>query len=466
MLKRITAILVAALMLLSLFSCEKKDDGVKEADHSEINSLPVIATENFEVTVSMMTYFLNSYYRSFISDNQLTLGQLGLDPSRELDDQMYSEEYTWLDYFLFYVSDALKQQIVMAEAALGAGFELSEEDLQHIEDQISYVDEKAANGGNSTDYLIKNTYGECVNESTLRKCLQLTNLAKKYTDHLVGTYTFTDKEFEDYFEANKKDLLSFSYIRYQVLDAELSNSAKADFTAAKTEEEFVSVIKKYASETVYDADEEYLTNLLKDCYVYGAAYTEDSEFADWAFEKDRKAYDVYTEELEDGRLMAAMALPASDEAISEVLWRDITPVHNIESIYFAESVYETADAAKEKAEEVFKTLDKNSDFSQLIEEYAGGSTSNLIKGASPGAIEDWVFDESRKTGDIGIVTVKNAGTYIIRLLEDGIPAWKTFTLQGMSDAKFNAYMEDLLESTELILNNDAIGQVTPITYVN
>lgn len=466
MLKRITALLLAALMILSLFSCQKKDEDEKQADNSEINPMPVMATENFEVTVSMMTYFLNSYYRSFISENQLALGQLGLDPSRELADQMYDDEYTWLDYFIFYISDALKQQLVMAEAAEKAGFELSEEDLKNIDDQLSYIDTKSQTSGKPSSYLIQEAYGENVNESTIRKCLNLTTLAMRYSNHVVGSYSFTDDEFEAYFEKNTKDILSFNYIRYQVVDSANVENAKADFTSAKTEEEFVDMIKKYSALTVYDPSDEYIASVLKESYVYGASYAEDSKFADWAFEADRKAYDVYTEEYEDGRLMVAMALPAAGIKYNEVLWRDDTPLHNIESILFSEATYKTADEAKKKAEDVFATIDKSSDFGALIEEYAGGTSSNLIKGASPGSIEDWVFDEARKTGDIGLVTVSGTGTYIIRLLEDGIPAWKHFTLQGLSSSKFDKYLKDLLESTEMKLNNDAISQLTPITYVS
>jgi len=463
MLKRITAMLLALLMLLSLFSCKKEDD-VEAPDNEEINPLPIMATENFEVTVSMMTYFLNSYYRSFVSNNSLYLGQLGLDPSKPLDEQKYSDDYTWLDYFLFYLSDTLKQQLVIAEAAKEAGFELTKEDIEDIDTQLSYIDEKAASGGNTTAYLIRTNYGECVNEHTIRKCLELTTLSMRYSNHLAASYTFTDEDFENYFKENSKDILSFSYIRYQATTDDADKTI-ADFTSCKTEDEFVDMIKKYAKETVYDADEEYMTSLMKECYVYGAAYSENSDFADWAFADGRKAYEVYTEKTGDNKVLVAMALPASDEAYTDVLWRDVTPVHNIESIYFAESVYKTGDAAKSKAEEVFATLDADSDFSALIEEYDGGTTSNLIKGASSDAIDRWVFDESRQVGDIGLVTVKGTGTYIIRLKEDGIPAWKHFTLEGLADKTFSDFLSERTKNTEISLNNDAMAEITPITYV-
>ena len=57
------------------------------------------------------------------------------------------------------------------------------------------------------------------------------------------------------------------------------------------------------------------------------------------------------------------------------------------------------------------------------------------------------------------------GTYIIRLKEDGIPAWKYFTLQGLSDKTFNDFLKEWESKTEIRKNNDAIGQVEPIIII-
>ncbi len=463
MLKKITALLLAATMLLCFCSCKKeKGEDINKADNTEINPLPVMATENYEVTVSMMTYFFNASYRSFLSNNQSNLTAIGLDPTKSLSEQQYSEDYTWQDYFVLYVSDNLKQYMLLAEDAKANGFELSEENKADIEEEIRKLDDLAAESETTTTYIIQSNYGECVNEATIRKCLELSRLSMLYTSSLTAEYSFSDEEINEYYSENSKELLSFNYIRYQI-ETEDREAVTADFSKCSTEEDFVDMIKKYASQSVYDADNEYMETLLDNCYVYGAAYSENSDFANWAFDSERKAYDVYINDSENGKILVAMALPASEEAVSEVLWRDITPLHNIKSILFSEDEYSNAADAKRKAEDVLAEINAGASFDEKLSEYEGGSTDNMIRGNAPDEIEEWVFDESRKESEIGIVTVDGTGTYLIQMQKDGAIAWQYYALDGLTENRFAEHLEELRESIELQLNNDAVSQITPIT---
>ena len=168
MFRRFTAMLLTAVMLFSLCSCKQKDDGVKTPNSDEINPLPVMATENYEITVSMMSYYFNAYYRSYVNNNKDSLSAMGLDTSKPLSEQKYSEEYTWQDFFLFALSDNLKQQLLLAEDAKKNGFELSEDDKKSIDEEIKKLDDLAAQSNNATSYIIQSNYGECVNEATIR----------------------------------------------------------------------------------------------------------------------------------------------------------------------------------------------------------------------------------------------------------------------------------------------------------
>ncbi len=465
MAKRILAFLLVIVMAFSLFACKEEETPETEEKQKEIKPTPVLATDNFEVSISMVTYFFNGYYRNFVNQNEGSLASIGLDPTKPLDEQKYSEEYSWFDYFCFYIADQMKRQIVMAEAAKADGYTLSDDDIAYIEGELDKIEAVAGQSDTSTTYYITTYYGSCVNEYTIRRCLELGQYAKYYSGKLLDSYSFETDEIEAYFEKNAKDILSFNYIRYQV-ESEDQDKVVNDFSACETEADFVELIKKYASEGVYDADEEYLSETIESCYIYGAAYNENSEFAKWAFDDVRKAYDIYISKIDDGKTtLVAMALPVSGEAYkdSEVLWRDITPLHNVNSIRFLADDYETDAMAKQEAEKVFEEYKNGTAFADLVKKHNGGPTSNIIRGSIPAAVDAWIFDEARKVGEIGLVTEKNGDAYIIEMKEDGMATWEYYVVNALSDATYDADIEALQKKYELGYNSEGFAEITPVT---
>ena len=81
----------------------------------------------------------------------------------------------------------------------------------------------------------------------------------------------------------------------------------------------------------------------------------------------------------------------------------------------------------------------------------------------PKEIEEWVFDESRTVGEVGLVTVKNSSTYLIEMKADGIPAWKSFVLDAMRNESFNSDVEEMVKNTAMEENSNAFAQITTIT---
>ncbi len=463
MIRRITAFLLAAVMMLSLFACQKNDSENKD-NAGEPDPTPVLKTENFTVSVSMMTYFFNSSFRSFVTQNEDSLDALGLDPAKPLKDQVYENEYTWFDYFCFYLADTIPQQIAMAEMAKKNGYELTEADEKYIEGELEKLNNAAKESGNAIAYFIRTNFGECVNEATVRKCLELARYSRHYSEELVASYKFSDEEADKYFDEHAKELLSFNYIRYQIDDCDVK-TVTDDFASCVTEEDFVARIKEYAEDAVYDADEEYMAEVMESCYVYGAAYNDSSEFAKWAFADERQAYDIYISTVDDETVLVAMSLPGSEELYkdSPVLWKDVTPVHNIKSMVFSAEEYGNEKNAKTAAENVLKRINEGESFDKLMESYESGSTSNMVRGTAPDEIDEWVFDDARKEGEIGIITVKNGVTYLVQMKADGIAAWKHFTLDLMRNEAFANDIAKLLKSTDIEENNDALGGITPVT---
>ena len=465
MAKRIIAIFLAVFIILPLFSCKKEEENEENNEAvAEVNPTPVIKSENFEVTVSMMTYYFNAYYRSFVKQNEANLEAFGLNTTADLKNQKYDEDYTWFDYFCFAIAESVPQQVALAEAAKAEGYELTEDDKKYIENELSKLNKTAEEAGKPLQYIINVNYGDAVNELTIKKCLELTRFSKSYSDKMLKEYDFSDEAANEYFEKNANAFLSFNYIRYQIDKCD-ADKVTADFSACVTEEDFVEMIKKYAAEAVYDADEEYFEKLMDECYVHGASYNDSSDFAKWAFDGVRAAYDIYIKKVGEETVLVAMALPGEGEAYkdSSVLWKDTTPLHNINSIVFSAEEYGNEKDAKKRAEEIFARYEAGESFADLMEECEGGSSSNLVRGNIPKELENWIFDESRTEGEVGLITVKNSYTYLVEMRADGIPAWKSFVLDAMRNESFTRDVEELVKNTAIEENSDGFAQITTIT---
>ena len=97
--RRILAFILAAIMVLSLFSCSKnekeKDRDENKNDNGSVAGSPAaVWSETTVVSEAMFTYFYNAYYRYFLETYQKSLSSMGLDPSMSLSLQKQSEEYT------------------------------------------------------------------------------------------------------------------------------------------------------------------------------------------------------------------------------------------------------------------------------------------------------------------------------------------------------------------------------------
>ena len=148
MLKKILALILCLVTVFSFISCDSADtdkDNNKEDIIQEMNGNPVLKTDNFTITVSMMSYYINSIYHKFVDNNADSLEEMGLDTTIALEYQKYSEEYTWLDFFLFEAADTTKERILLAEAAKSEGYELTKEDKESIDTELNNIRISAVN---------------------------------------------------------------------------------------------------------------------------------------------------------------------------------------------------------------------------------------------------------------------------------------------------------------------------------
>ncbi|GFI55694.1 hypothetical protein IMSAG013_00745 [Clostridiales bacterium] len=461
--RRIAICLTAVLVLPLLAGCSAQKSNNAD-DPSEFNSKVVVTTEHFSVSHSMMEYFFNSYYRNFANDYAARLSQMNLDTGKSLKNQKYSDEYSWFDYLLAQTLRQVQQLLYLNEAALESDLELSEDDRQKIDDTLARYDATASENETSTAYYLKNLFGDSVNETTVRKCLELQMLAAGYNAKLEEEQSFTDAQMQTYFEENSKEYTMIGLIRAVVPSEDVQS-----FADAENEHAFVRLLENLWLEQEPDLAEEELAEKLEDAYVRRAGFVEKAEFSQWAFDSARKPYETYIagDKTENDETTVYMLLPAADDSIGQVVYRDSTPLKNLKYILFQPEKNETAEACAQRTQEKFDKWQKegrlNSEaaFDALVQEYDGDTSLALERGQLIGKLEEWIFDVSRKEGDTSMITA-DEGTYVLYMLSDGEPQWKSHVREDMLQEALDAALEKLAEQYDARYSESALYDISQI----
>ncbi|MBQ9778659.1 MAG: hypothetical protein IJW22_07015 [Clostridia bacterium] len=187
----------------------------------------IAETENFEVTVPMMSYMLYTEYQNLVSTYDNYSQQFGttiqipaadktgtaLDTSKKLRDQIYqvktyddgsTRTVTWFDHFAELAQKDLKEILSCCEYALAQGIELEESELEAIDMTIDNLELYATYYGYTMNAYLSSMYGEGVLAKDVRAMMRLTELANKCSTQrskelLEGV---TDAAVEEKYNAN------------------------------------------------------------------------------------------------------------------------------------------------------------------------------------------------------------------------------------------------------------------------
>ncbi|MBQ4066892.1 MAG: hypothetical protein IJD22_04510 [Clostridia bacterium] len=459
--KRYTLILLAFLLIFSLFGCGETTDG---EDKYDLTSAPAVWSEHTIVTQDMFVYYYNGYYRYFLESNSNDLSRLGLDPSQPLSSQQQSEEYTWQQYITLQVYRQLREMIALADAAKAEGMELSDDDNKAIDSQVAAYDTMAAEAKMSSEQYIEKVYGKGVTKDVMKDSIELRFLANKYYEKLWGSYVYTDEECLSYYEENREDFLHFDYISATVPPEEVDA-----IVSATDEESFIDALRESITRTTFMDDYERFSNSIEDQltkkYHYMADIDLESELCQWVMEEERVGYDIHTKTEESGDVTVSMVLPTDREgAVSSVVYRVDDILKNFKYIIFEDSEGTTGAV---KADTIYKNWQEEpteSRFDYLCNEHGGSSATNVLREHLSADICDWVFAEERKAGDCEVITV-DGGAYLLYMMEDSGPSWMEDVKSTLSNDRYVDDVNAIIDKYPTEYDPDIVYNIVEVSVV-
>jgi len=390
------------------------------------------------------------------------LTYLGLDTSKPLDQQESIYGGTWDEYFKKEAITNLKFTTLMCKAAEEAGYQLTQDDEINISNEISYT--KFYAEANKVDYktYVKALYGKLVTPDLFEKCLRECTLADSYANSIFQSYSFSDDEVAAHLEEN---LRNFQFVDYAYFTA----TAKAEEGADAPTEEAIAAAKAVAEEILARVengeDLETVSKEYEDKGVFShetSAMYYDDELNNWLFDESRVAGDAMITESGSNSVVAvfnSIYLQEYNTVDANIIrMAPATAELDPESETYEADLAAKMSEVVTKAEEVLKTWEDGAatleSFKELANKHSNegildGTYTQIYKGLLDKTVEEWLFDESRKVGDVALLECEDS-VYIVYFTGVNDRYVDIQVDNALRTEKYNAYYDEAMNAVESI----------------
>ncbi|RHU62960.1 hypothetical protein DXC82_11525 [Clostridium sp. TF08-15] len=401
-------------------------------------------------------YQYNLTKNNYITQYGSYLTYFGLDTSKDLSTQMYSDTLSWQDYFEQMAVENLKQSKAMKAAADAEGFTYDTTDEYNTFKET--IKTSAASAGISEKEYVRSIYGAYATMSRIEQYVKNDMVMNAYYEKLQEDNAPSDDEIQSYYEENKATYDSVDY-RLTTIEADLptepteladpveetaSTDTAADGTAAADT----------TQDTAYQPSDAEIAKAMEDAKVLaddaeqtvaknGEAHENEQKssvnylISDWLFDDARKAGDttVITNDNSHCYYVVAFEQRYLDETSSADV-RVIIP---------------TEDKTGEEILEEWKSGAATEDsFAELCKKYTqdtsavenGGLFEQVTKTGMTEELSNWIFDNSRQAGDTVAITVSDT-TYVLYYIGQDQPEWKINIKNTLVSDTMSQHMQDI-----------------------
>ena len=401
-------------------------------------------------------YQYNLTKNNYITQYGSYLTYFGLDTSKDLSTQMYSDTLSWQDYFEQMAVENLKQSKAMKAAADAEGFTYDTTDEYNTFKET--IKTSAASAGISEKEYVRSIYGAYATMSRIEQYVKNDMVMNAYYEKLQEDNAPSDDEIQSYYEENKATYDSVDY-RLTTIEADLptepteladpveetaSTDTAADGTAAADT----------TQDTAYQPSDAEIAKAMEDAKVLaddaeqtvakdGEAHENEKKssvnylISDWLFDDARKAGDttVITNDNSHCYYVVAFEQRYLDETSSADV-RVIIP---------------TEDKTGEEILEEWKSGAATEDsFAELCKKYTqdtsavenGGLFEQVTKTGMTEELSNWIFDNSRQAGDTVAITVSDT-TYVLYYIGQDQPEWKINIKNTLVSDTMSQHMQDI-----------------------
>lgn len=282
-----------------------------------------LSTDGYDMNAVTFNYFYRDTYDSFRSAYGEMLDAQGtIKPNVPLDEQTYSADFTWADFFYDTAVETAKRTVIVYEAAQEAGYELSEDAQAEIDAQLGMISANAnANGYSTAAGFLRGHYGAGATMKTYRDYLEMKAISDGFSGDAYSGETYAEEELAAWFEENYPDAgdaYNYSTVDFRMIylpysgyayDADTGYYGYSDEAkqSAKTQLQTVATLYvqgEQTEESFAALAEEYSSYNRSEGGLYENAMPDDenveAQVRSWLFTDGRKAGDTDYIEADSG----------------------------------------------------------------------------------------------------------------------------------------------------------------------
>ncbi len=401
-----------------------------------------IGTETF--TAADVDYFYYNVYNNFVTSAQSSgyLSLYGIDTSKSMKEQdcMLTDGGTWYDYFLEQALEQMTSCALLAQKAEAEGFSDDEYVEEALTQTYASLDTYAAYAGYTRGQYIKAVCGSLVNEKVFERNVRMVSLADAYSQSYADSLEYSADEVQAAYDADPKSYQSadIEYILFTSgAGSDATDEEKEELLAA-AKEKAETALSRYAQGEAFDA----IGEDMEGSYAHvGYATNGSSEMLTWAFDDARQEGDTTVAAYGESGYYAVLFHSRSRDdyhavSVRHVLVSDEETANDVLQQYTDGEQTEDAFAALAAA---------NSTDSSAS---SGGLYSNIYKGQTVEAFEEWCFDPARQSGDTGIIQT-DYGYHVMYFVETAEqPYWYYKAELSLKSDAYNEWYSAITDGVE------------------
>ena len=402
-------------------------------------------------------YQYNLTKNNYITQYGSYLTYFGLDTSKDLSTQMYSDTLTWQDYFEQNAVESLKQNKALMAEAKAAGFTYDTTDEYNTFKET--IKTSAAAAGVSDKEYVRSIYGSYATMGRIEEYVKNDMVMNAYYQKLQEDNAPSDDEVQSYYEENKATYDSVDY-RLTTIEADLPTEPTeladpVEETAADTTGTTDGTAATDSTQdTAYQPSDAEIAKAMEDAKVLaddaeqtvakdGEAHENEKKssvnylISDWLFDDARKAGDTTVITNDNSHCYYVVAF--------EKRYLDETPSADVRVII------PTEDKTGEEILEEWKNGAATEDsFAELCKKYTqdtsavenGGLFEQVTKTGMTEELSNWIFDNSRQAGDTVAITVSDT-TYVLYYIGQDQSEWKINIKNTLVSDTMSQHMQDI-----------------------